>query len=197
MDRLLRFLCSNFVLTPVREESPMVTKTNLDLFEVVARDRVPSVVVVDPQFDAYKDLAASARMGRLDLHFRGSGYAAMKLARHLTVDAWLVAPELDDMSGHDLVDLLATVRGESKVAIVDSSPAGSRQQTLVEREASEAGVDAVLSQPLSWADLEELLELTVEERGQRLKSRGIVGSWAALPVSIGAAMVAMAVLMIG
>ena len=31
----------------------MVTKTNLDLFEVVARDRVPSVVVVDPQFDDF------------------------------------------------------------------------------------------------------------------------------------------------
>ena len=67
----------------------------------------------------------------------------------------------------------------------------------VEQDAAEAGVDAVLSQPISWADLEELLELTVEERGQRLKARGLVGTWAALPVSVGAAVVAMAVLMIG
>lgn len=175
----------------------MVTKTNLDLFSDVRPQHIPSVVVVDPQFDAYKDLAAGARMGRLDLHFRSSGAAAMKLARHLSVDAWLVSAELDDMSGHDFVDLLATVKGSSKVAIVDSNAAGSRQRTIAEQEASEAGVDAVLSQPISWADLEELLELTVEERGQRLKARGIVGSWAALPVSVGAAVVAMAVLMIG
>ena len=95
------------------------------------------------------------------------------------------------------MDLLATVRGDSKVAIVDGNAIGSRQRTLVEQEAAEADVDAVLSQPISWADLEELLELTVEERGQRLKARGIVGSWVSLPVSIGAAVVAMAVLMVG
>lgn len=175
----------------------MVTKTKLELFDDVVRNRIPSVVVVDPEFDAYKDLAASARQGRLDLHFRSSGASAMKLARHLEVDAWLVAAELDDMAGHDFVDLLATVRGSSKVAIVDASSSGSRQRTIAEQAAAEVGVDAVLSQPISWADLEELLELTVEERGQRLKARGIVGSWAALPVSVGAAVVAMAVLMIG
>lgn len=176
----------------------MVTKTKLDLFDAVIKNRMPSVVVVDPEFDAYKDLAASARQGRLDLHFRSSGAAAMKLARHLDVDAWLVAAELDDMAGHDFVELLGTVRGSSsKVAIVDSNGTGSRQRTIAEQSAAEVGVDAVLSQPISWADLEELLELTIEERGQRLKARGIVGSWAALPVSVGAAVVAMAVLMIG
>ena len=175
----------------------MVTKTKLDLFDDVIKSRTPSVVVVDPEFDAYRDLAASARQGRLDLHFRSCGAAAMKLARHLEVDAWLVASELDDMSGHDFVELLATVRGASKVAIVDTSGAGSRQRMIAEQAATEVGVDAVLSQPISWADLEELLELTVEERGQRLKARGIVGSWAALPVSVGAAVVAMAVLVIG
>ena len=175
----------------------MVTKTNLDLFDAVIADRLPSVVVVDPQFDAYKDLAAGARQGRLDLHFRSSGSAAIKLTLHLDVDAWLVASELDDMAGHDFVELLATIRGTSKVAMVDTNATGTRQRSLAEHEASEAGVDAVLSQPISWADLEELLELTVEERGQRLKARGIVGSWVSLPVSIGAAVVAMAVLMVG
>jgi CheY-like chemotaxis protein len=175
----------------------MVTKAHSDIIDFAARQRVPSVVVVDPQFDAYKDLAAGARQGRLDLHFRSSGAAAMKLARRLDVDAWLVSAELDDMAGHDFVELLATVRGSSKVAIVDANAVGTRQRSIVEQDAAEAGVDAVLSQPISWADLEELLELTIEERGQRLKARGLVGTWAALPVSVGAAVVAMAVLMIG
>ena len=51
----------------------MVTKTNLDLLDAVIADRLPSVVVVDPQFDAYKDLAAGARQGRLDLHLPRHG----------------------------------------------------------------------------------------------------------------------------
>ena len=67
---------------------------------------VPNVVVVDPRFDAYKSLAASARLGKLNLHFRSSGADAIKLSRKQPVDAWLIATDLDDMSGHDLVELL-------------------------------------------------------------------------------------------
>jgi hypothetical protein len=55
----------------------------------------------------------------------------------------------------------------------------------------------VVSQPITVADLEELLGLPVEERNRRLAAKGFAGSWAALPVSVGAAVVALAVLMIG
>lgn len=150
----------------------------------------PHVVVVDPQFDAYSELAASARSGRIGLHFRSGGREAMKLARHLDIDAWLVAAELDDMSGHDFVELLGAVRGDAKVAMIGSGFAASRS-------ASEAGADMVLAQPITVADLEELLGLPAEERSRRLAARGFAGSWAALPVSVGAAVVALAILMIG
>jgi hypothetical protein len=53
----------------------------------------------------------------------------------------------------------------------------------------------VLSTPISMADLEQLLGLPVEERRRRFAVTG--RSWAAVPVSVGAAMVAIAVLMIG
>ncbi len=150
----------------------------------------PNVVVVDPQFDAYKELAASARSGRIGLHLRSSGAQAMKLARHLKIDAWLVAAELDDMSGHDFVELLGSLRGDSKVAMIGNGFAASRA-------AAEAGADLLVNQPITVGDLEELLGLPVEERNRRLAARGFVGSWAALPVSVGAAVVALAVLMIG
>jgi CheY-like chemotaxis protein len=150
----------------------------------------PNVVVVDPQFDAYKELAASARSGRIGLHLRSSGAQAMKLARNLEIDAWLVAAELDDMSGHDFVELLGSLRGESKVAMIGSGFAASRA-------AAEAGADLLVTQPITVGDLEELLGLPVEERSRRLAARGFVGSWATLPVSVGAAIVAVAVLMIG
>lgn len=151
--------------------------------------QLPNVVVVDPQFDAYKDLAASARMGRIGLHFRSSGTQAIKLARRLEIDAWLVAAELDDMSGSDFVDLLATFRGDAKVAMVGAF-AGDRAT-------HEAAADLVLDQPISVADLEELLGLPAPERSRQLAAKGFAGSWAALPVSVGAAVVAFAVLMIG
>jgi DNA-binding response OmpR family regulator len=157
--------------------------------------RLPSVVVVDPMFDAYAALAASARMGRLDLHMRSSGAAAMKLAGKFPVDAWLVAPELDDMSGQDFVGLLESRRADAKVAMVDVEAEGSRHRVLAEQAAREAGVDVVLSKPITVADLEELLGLPLEERRRRIAAPG--RSWAALPVSVGAAVIAIAVLMIG
>ncbi len=45
---------------------------------------VPSVIVVDPRFDAYGPLAAAAREGRINLHLRGSGAEAMRLALQLS-----------------------------------------------------------------------------------------------------------------
>jgi CheY-like chemotaxis protein len=166
----------------------MVIKATWNEDEIVCS--TPNVVVVDPQFDAYRDLAASARAGRIGLHFRSSGAQAIKLARHLEIDAWLVAADLDDMSGDDFVELLAGFRGTSKVAMIAAAGAG-------ERTAPESSADLVLAQPISVADLEKLLGLPAPERSRQLAGRGFGGSWAALPVSVGAAVVAIAVLMIG
>jgi CheY-like chemotaxis protein len=172
----------------------MVIANNM-MVELHSDRTVPGVVVVDPRFDAYTSLAASARMGRLDLHFRSSGSAALKLADRLEVDAWLIASELDDMSGEDFVGLLQARRGDAKVAMVDAAAEGSRHFQLAEQAAREAGVDMVLSKPITVSDLEELLGLPIEERRLRVAAPG--RSWAAVPVSVGAAMIAIAVLMIG
>ena len=156
---------------------------------------LPGVVVVDPRFDAYSALAASARLGKIDLHMRSSGSGALKLADRIQVDAWLIATELDDMSGEDFVGLLQARRGDAKIAMVDEATQG-RRFVLAEQAGREAGVDMVLSTPITVADLEELLGLSIEER--RLRFPATAGrSWAALPVSVGAAMIAIAVLMIG
>jgi CheY-like chemotaxis protein len=168
----------------------MVTKTTW-LDEESLSLGTPSVVVVDPQFDAYRDLAASARSGRIGLHFRSSGAQALKLARRLEIDAWLVATELDDMTGQDFLDLLGDVRADAKVAMIVPAVGGDSV-------ACEAGADLVLEQPITMADLEDLLGLPAPERSRRLVAKGFAsGSWAALPVSVGAAVVAIAVLMIG
>jgi hypothetical protein len=61
-----------------------------------------------------------------------------------------------------------------------------------------AGVDGVVSTPVTVADLEALLDLPVEERQRRLPAPASPGlSWAAVPATVGATMIAVAVLMIG
>lgn len=163
---------------------------------------VPSVVVVDPRFDAYKQLASSARLGRIGLHFRSSGADAIKLARRLRVDAWLIAADLDDMSGHDLVHLLKERHSDAdtdaaKIAIVAASDAAGRQKMLAERDAIDAGADALIQHPITLRDLEQLIGLPVEERSKVFASTGTARAFVTLPVGVGAAVVAIAVLMLG
>ena len=152
---------------------------------------IPSVIVVDPRFDAYGALATEAREGRLHLHLRSSGSEALRIARRRPVDAWLVAEELDDMSGHDFVGLLNSLDadgGTGAVAMVDSCDAGA---------AASLDVDAIFQQPISLEDLSRLLTLPAEQRPEAVSlpigRRGLVS----LPVGIGAAVIAMAVLMMG
>jgi CheY-like chemotaxis protein len=164
----------------------------------------PSVVVVDPQFDAYKPLAESARRGRLALHMRSSGADAIKLSRRLRVDAWLIAPELDDMSGHDLVELLQSQGSidaggpKPKLAMVHIAESGSRQLALAGQEAAEAGADSLLTHPITFADLERLLGLPAEERSKVLPLAGLTSrAFQSLPLGVGAAVVAIAVVVLG
>lgn len=157
---------------------------------------VPSVVVVDPQFEAYATLAASARLGRMQLHFRSGGNDALRLSRRIHVDAWIVAAELDDMSGHDLVELLKGEADGAPVAMVVDSGAG-RRRAIESTTAVEAGADVTLSHPISLADLERLLGMPSEEWALEFPSQGRAKPFITVPVGIGAAVIAIAVLMIG
>jgi CheY-like chemotaxis protein len=156
---------------------------------------VPSVVVVDPEFSSYAALAASARLGNLQLHLRSAGTDAIRLNRRIHVDAWIVASELDDMSGHDLVELLKSECSDIPVAMVIDAARG-RRNAVESAAATEAGADVALSHPISLADLERLLGLPSEERAREFGSNGSK-PFVTLPVGIGAAVIAIAVLMIG
>jgi len=161
-------------------------------------DLIPNVVVVDPRFDCYKPLAASARMGKLNVHFRSSGTEALKLACRLRVDAWLVAPELDDISGQDFIELLQARVGASRLAMVEAAESGSATWETAAREAAEAGAVATLSPPITFRDLEQLLGVPAEQRGAIVAgAKPATRAFVTLPIGVSAAAVAIAVLMLG
>ena len=172
---------------------------------------VPNVVVVDPRFDAYKSLAASARLGKLNLHFRSSGADAIKLSRKQPVDAWLIATDLDDMSGHDLVELLRSSnvgKADEAQALVSQKVSQPACKIAVVQPATtpsngvlELGAElSVLTPPITFQDLETLLgmkagkqqSLLVAPRTDGKKTR----SFFEVPVAVGAAIISVVVMIV-
>lgn len=80
-----------------------------------ASSRIREVVIVDPSIHHYGDFVASARKGQIGLHFCADGRAAMRMAKRFRADVWLIAGELPDMSGFDLLDMLAEDIEQSSV----------------------------------------------------------------------------------
>jgi hypothetical protein len=68
---------------------------------------------------------------------------------------------------------------------------------LSERDAIEAGADALIQHPITLRDLERLIGLPVEERSKVFADTGAARAFITLPVGVGAAVVAIAVLMLG
>ncbi len=164
---------------------------------------VPNIVVVDPRFESYRPLATAARAGRIGLHFRSEGRAALILARRHRVDAWLVAADLDDMSGLDFLDLLRQEMAEGN----DLAAANFEPGTLVAVrepgasaaywEAIEHGAEAAINKPIRLTELEQVLGMTLAGHETILSGDKLSRAVVTLPVSVGAAVVAIAVVMLG
>ena len=184
---------------------------------------VPNVVVVDPRFDAYKSLAASARLGKLNLHFRSSGADAIKLSRKQPVDAWLIATDLDDMSGHDLVELLRSFNrsfnagqevgqadeAQALVSQKDSQPVSQpackiavvQPATTASNGVLELGAElSVLTPPITFQDLEALLGMKAGKQQSLLVAPRTDGkktrSFFEVPVAVGAAIISVVVMIV-
>ena len=184
---------------------------------------VPNVVVVDPRFDAYKSLAASARLGKLNLHFRSSGADAIKLSRKQPVDAWLIATDLDDMSGHDLVELLRSFNrsfnagqevgqadeAQALVSQKDSQPVSQpackiavvQPITTPSNGVLELGTElSVLTPPITFQDLEALLGMKAGKQQSLLVAPRTDGkktrSFFEVPVAVGAAIISVVVMIV-
>ena len=172
---------------------------------------IPNVVVVDSQFESYKSLAASARLGRINLHFRDSGAAALNHLKHQRVDTWLVASQLNDMSGGDFVELLrGTInRSAESSGSHTSSPASPSVAVVVEPneengqhtaslcESLEYRDGSTIVKPIPFRDLEGLLGMPTSEREPILGDFLTQRMFVPLPMSVGAAVVAIVMLSLG
>jgi len=64
------------------------------------------IVIVDSSFEHYNDFVAAAQQGLIGLHLCVDGRSAVRLARRFRSNVWLVAMELEDMTGFDLLEML-------------------------------------------------------------------------------------------
>ena len=89
-------------------------------------------------------------------HIRSSGAEAIKLARRRRVDAWLIAADLDDMSGHDLVELLRT-RTADRTADAKVAAPEDRKRAL--DPARSAVVEACAGSGKTWMLVSRVIRL--------------------------------------
>ena len=80
-------------------------------------------VIVDAECSRYGDVVTAAQRGAIGVHFCVDGRSAVRLARQFRADAWVVATDLPDMSGIDLIGLLGRHVQQSDV---DPLRSGSR-----------------------------------------------------------------------
>ena len=78
------------------------------------------MVVVDPRLDDYRCLSEPARKHLLRLTLTTTGRSALRLAPTFGDALWLVSPQLPDMDGLDLLEMLHSLQGSIKAAVIDN-----------------------------------------------------------------------------
>lgn len=112
---------------------------------------IPSVVVVDPRFDAYTSLASAAQHGLCTVHFRSGGAAALHLLSKRPADAVIVGADLDDMSGQDFVGLLGLQSANCPV-VLKAEASDVPLMTAEHRRLVDGS--AVVRHPVLWRDVD-------------------------------------------
>lgn len=115
------------------------------------------LVIVDSSFERHDEFVQAARQGRIGLHFCTDGRSALRLSRWFRGDAWLVAVELPDMSGLDLVEMLTATTlqaagGRRGAGVVERAAiflVGSEYRMADEQRALASGVSGYLVQPVT------------------------------------------------
>lgn len=134
----------------------------------VCEPRIRELVIVSPACDRFSDFVAAGERGDVGLHFCVDGGSALRMARRFRADVWLVAVDLPDMSGLDLLEMLMPAVAQGGVdplrggAPISLDRIGMERRTGVfvvsdaysfedEQRALRAGAAGYLTGPLSVA----------------------------------------------
>ena len=90
------------------------------------------LVIVDPRLDDYRDLVEAARKRLLRLTMTTTGGNALRLVPSFVDAVWLLSPQLPDMNGLDLLEMLHTLQGKLKAVVVDNQYDPQREQRALE-----------------------------------------------------------------
>lgn len=138
----------------------------------VREPRMREVVIVSPACERFGELVAAGERGDVGLHFCVDGRSALRMARRFRADVWLVAADLPDISGIDLLEMLIPVvaqggvdplRGGARISL-DQAGGVLRSGVFVvgetysfedEQRALQAGAAGYLTGPISMDLLRE------------------------------------------
>lgn len=109
-----------------------------------------TLVVVDSDSSDYTAVEQWAAAQQWEFHLVHSGHRALRLARNVGVDVWIVNVRLPDVSGCDLVDMLRPDARASAVFMV-----ADQYRAEDEIRALSLGVTQYLCKPLESAVLDQ------------------------------------------
>jgi DNA-binding response OmpR family regulator len=115
--------------------------------------RFGEVVIVAPDCNRFADFVAAGRRGEIGLHLCVDGRSALRMSRRFRADVWLVAADLPDMSGYDLVEMLLPSVARAEIdPLVEGTPVRFDQMSDTLRTAV-----FVVSEGYSFADEQRAL----------------------------------------
>jgi DNA-binding NtrC family response regulator len=90
------------------------------------------LVIVDPQLDDYHDLIEPARKHLLRLTLTTTGSNALRLVPSFADSVWLLSPQLPDMNGLDLLEMLHSLQSALKAVVIDNQYDAQRERRALE-----------------------------------------------------------------
>ena len=118
------------------------------------------LVVVDPRLDDYRDLVEPARKHLLRLTLSTTGSSALRLLPSFADAVWLLSPQLPDMNGLDLLEMLHSLQRKLKVVVVDNQYDPRREQRALELRAFQYVCKPV---QVSWLKTWQAAPVAVQE----------------------------------
>jgi DNA-binding response OmpR family regulator len=90
------------------------------------------LVIVDPRLDDYHDLIEPARKQLLRLTLTTTGSNALRLVPSFADSVWLLSPQLPDMNGLDLLEMLHSLQSSIKAVVIDNHYNAEREKRALE-----------------------------------------------------------------